>query len=215
MRPARTHARTHARARARTRARTCTHANAHTPRRRNLQYMEKKFGFFVPYMDFVTDVPGLLCYLGEKVRMSSTAAPPLDTCRATCNVELVKCNMERATCRLQRVTCSMQLALRCFGPCVDERRCTDVRPSLRCIHWSARMQRAADDRRTCARVARAHWFVRVRARITCACARACVCACVCVRVCVSVCVCVCVRARACLLMIWRRTTDAQRTAETR
>jgi hypothetical protein len=177
----RTHARTH--------ARTCTHADAHTPRRRNLQYMEKKFGFFVPYMDFVTDVPGLLCYLGEKVRMSSTAAPPLDTCRATCNVELVKCNMERATCRLQRVTCGMQLALRCFGPCVDERHCTGVRPSLRCIHWSARMQRAAEDRRTCTRVhiglCACESALRVRVRV---CVRACVCVCVCV--------CVCARARA-------------------
>ena len=177
---------------ARTHARTHAHANAHTPRRRNLQYMEKKFGFFVPYMDFVTDVPGLLCYLGEKVRMSSTAAPPLDTCRATCNVERVKCNMERATCRLQHVTCSMQLALRC---CSARALTRDVAPVCGRACGVSTSAKATGSGRQANVHARAHFGL-------CACTRA-------SRVYARACVCVCI------LMIWRRTTDAQRTAETR
>ena len=43
----------------------------------NLEYMAKKHGFYVPYLDYCTDVPGLLAYLLEKVRAAPiTRRPP-------------------------------------------------------------------------------------------------------------------------------------------
>jgi len=34
---------------------------------KNLAYMAKHFGFFLPYVEYLTDIDGLLSYLGEKV----------------------------------------------------------------------------------------------------------------------------------------------------
>jgi len=38
----------------------------------NLQYMTKKFGFFIPEIEFLKDLPGLIAYLGEKVSIGNT-----------------------------------------------------------------------------------------------------------------------------------------------
>ena len=95
------------------------------------------------------------------------AAPrhlPCNMQRGTCEMQHGACNVPLAMCDMQHATCTAVL----LGPCVDERRCTGVRPSLRCIE-----QREGNGQRTTGERARActFWFVRVHARITCVCAR--------------------------------------------
>jgi len=38
----------------------------------NLQYMTKKFGFFIPEIEFLKDLPGLINYLGQKISVGNT-----------------------------------------------------------------------------------------------------------------------------------------------
>jgi len=37
----------------------------------NLQYMTKKFGFFIPEIEYLKDLPGLIKYLGEKISIGN------------------------------------------------------------------------------------------------------------------------------------------------
>jgi pre-60S factor REI1 len=38
----------------------------------NLQYMTKNFGFFIPEIEFLKDLPGLITYLGQKISIGNT-----------------------------------------------------------------------------------------------------------------------------------------------
>jgi len=39
---------------------------------RNIEYMTKTFGFFIPEIDYLKDLPGLIRYLGEKISIGNT-----------------------------------------------------------------------------------------------------------------------------------------------
>lgn len=70
-------------------------ANMHA----NLEYMAKKHGFYIPYLDYCTDVAGLLAYLQEKVYVGNLA---LLTDKEFHSVEAAQAHMrDKGQCRFE------------------------------------------------------------------------------------------------------------------